>query len=65
MERAFDAIVDRTRCRLDVPKLRTLFGVAQRPRRAPGADLSNDQAVVIERPRWNLTLLKVHFGLLS
>src|SRR5680860_1291457 len=65
MERAFDAVVDRTRTRIDVPRLRTLFGVGQRPRRAPGADLSNDQAVVIERPRWNLTLFKVHFGLLT
>jgi hypothetical protein len=64
MERAFDTIVDRTRARLDVPKLRTLFGVGQRPR-GHGADLSPRQAVVIERPRWNLTLFKVHFGLLT
>jgi hypothetical protein len=64
MERAFDTIVDRTRARLDVPKLRTLFGVGQRPRQR-GADLSPRQAVVIERPRWNLTLFKVHFGLLT
>ena len=64
MDRAFDAMVDRTRTRIDVPRLRTLFGVGQRPRRA-GADLSPDQAVVIERPRWNLTMFKVHFGLLT
>jgi hypothetical protein len=64
MERAFDTIVDRTRARLDVPKLRTLFGVGQRPR-GHGPDLSPRQAVVIERPRWNLTLFKVHFGLLT
>lgn len=32
MERAFDTIVDRTRARMDVPTLRTLFGVGQRPR---------------------------------
>jgi hypothetical protein len=64
MERAFDTVVDRTRARLDVPKLRTLFGVGQRPR-WHGADLSPRQAVVIERPRWNLTLFKVHFGLLT
>jgi hypothetical protein len=64
MERAFDTIVDRTRARLDVPTLRTLFGVGQRPR-GHGPDLSPRQAVVIERPRWNLTLFKVHFGLLT
>jgi hypothetical protein len=65
MERAFDTIVDRTRIRLDVPRLRTLFGVGQRPRQAAGTDLSPRQAVVIERPRWNLTLFKVHFGPLT
>lgn len=64
MERAFDTVVDRTRTRLDVPKLRTLFGVGQRPRTS-GAELSPRQAVVIERPRWNLTIFKVHFGLLT
>ena len=31
MDRVFDAMVDRTRSRLDVPKLRTLFGTKQRP----------------------------------
>ena len=65
MERLFDTVVDRTRTRLDVPKLRTLFGVAHRPHRGAGADLSPREAVVIERPRWNLTLFKVHFGLLT
>lgn len=65
MERAFDTVVDRTRSRLDVPRLRTLFGVGHRPHRPVGADLSPRQAVVIERPRWNLTLFKVHFGLLT
>ena len=64
MEPTFDTIVDRTRTRIDVPKLRTLFGVGQRPRRR-GEDLSPRQAVVIEKPRWNLTLFKVHFGLLT
>src|SRR5664279_5486487 len=42
MDRVFNAMADRTRSRLDVPKLRTLFGTKQRPRQR-GADLS---------PRW-------------
>jgi len=63
MESAFDLVVDRTRARLDVPRLRTVFGVGQRPRFS-GDDLSPSQAVVIERLRWNLTLFKIHFGLL-
>ena len=65
MDRVFDTVVDRTRCRLDVPKLRTLFGTKGRPHRRPGVELSPRQAVVIERPRWNLTIFKVHFGLLT
>jgi hypothetical protein len=65
MDRVFDAVVDRTRCRLDVSKLRTLLGTKGRPHRRPGAELSPRQAVVIERPRWNLTIFKVHFGLLT
>ena len=65
MDRVFDTVVDRTRSRLDVPTLRTLFGSRGRPHRKPGAELSPRQAVVIERPRWNLTIFKVHFGLLT
>jgi hypothetical protein len=64
MDRLFDTMVDRTRSRLDVPKVRTLFGSKGRPHR-PGNELSPRQAVVIEKPRWNLTIFKVHFGLLT
>jgi hypothetical protein len=64
MDRVFDAIVDRSRSRLDVPKVRTMFGHKGRPHRK-GGDLSPRQAVVIETPRWDLTIFKVHFGLLT
>jgi hypothetical protein len=64
MERLFDTVVDRTRARLDVPALRTLFGVGQRPRR-PDPELSPRQGVLIEKPRWNLTIFKIHFGKLT
>ena len=33
MQRLFDSIVDRTRSRLDVPTVRTLFGAKTRPHR--------------------------------
>ena len=65
MDRLFNTIVDRTRSRLDVPKVRTLFGSKGRPHRKPGQELSERQAVVIEKPRWNLTIFKVHFGYLT
>jgi hypothetical protein len=64
MDRLFNTMVDRTRSRLDMPKVRTPFGSKGRPHR-PRGDLSPRQAVVIEKPRWNLTIFKVHFGLLT
>lgn len=65
MDRVFNTVVDRTRSRLDVPTLRTLFGAKQRPGRNGTPDPSPRLAVMIEKPRWDLTLFKVHFGLLT
>ncbi|MGH3511901.1 MAG: hypothetical protein ACRDRB_06440 [Pseudonocardiaceae bacterium] len=65
MEKVFDRIVDRTRTRLDVPTLRTLFGAKQRPSRNGSSDLSLQLAAMIETPRYDLTMFKVHFGLLT
>ena len=64
MEATFDAIVDRTRSRLDVPALRTLFGTKQRPR-TNRAELSPRVAAVTETPKYGLTIFKVHFGALT
>jgi hypothetical protein len=65
MDQVFDRAVDRTRSRLDVPTLRTLFGAKQRPGRNGTPDLSLQLAAVIETPRYDLTLFKVHFGNLT
>jgi hypothetical protein len=64
MDRVFNTVLDRTRSRLDVPILRSLFGAKSRPHadRAAGPP---SLAVVIETPRYDLTLFKVHFGLLT
>jgi hypothetical protein len=64
MDRVFDTVVDRTRSRLDVPTLRTLFGVKQRPR-TNRPDLSPRVGCVIETPQYGLTIFKVHFGALT
>jgi hypothetical protein len=63
MDRVFGTVADRTRSRLDVPALRTLFGMKQRP--AGTNEPSMKLAVVIERPAYDLTKFKVHFGLLT
>ena len=63
METIFERMVDRTRSRLDIPTLRTLFGAKARPHR--DRKVSSRQEVVLERPSYKLTVLKVHFGRLS
>ena len=64
MDRVFDMVVDRTRSRLDVPVLRTLFGAKPRPHRDRAGGPPR-LAVVIETPQYDLTLFKVHFGRLT
>jgi hypothetical protein len=64
MQRVFDAVVDRTRSRLDVPAVRTLFGAKQRPHRDRTTGPPRLEAV-IETPRYDLTTFKVHFGRLT
>ena len=63
MDAAFGRLVDRTRRRLDVPRLRTLFGAKARPHRDRTS--SSRIEVVVETPRYDLTLFKVHFGALT
>ena len=64
MEHLFDRILDRTRSRLDIPCLRTLFGLKNRPHhnRASGPPA---QDIVIEKPQYGLSWFRVRFGLLQ
>jgi hypothetical protein len=64
MEDLFDRILDRTRSRLDIPALRTLFGRKNRPHhnRASGPPA---QEAVIEKSPYGLTWFRVRFGLLQ
>jgi hypothetical protein len=64
MDRVFNTVVDRTRSRLDVPVLRTVFGAKARPHRDRAGGPPR-LAVVIETPQYDLTLFKVHFGRLT
>jgi hypothetical protein len=64
MEDLFDRICDRTRSRLDIPALRTLFGLKNRPHsnRAAGPPA---QEIVIEKPQYGLAWFRIRFGLLQ
>jgi hypothetical protein len=63
MEEVFQSVIDRTRRTLDVRTIRTLFGNKKRPffRRNGQPNF----AVAVERPTYDLTVFKVHCGLLT
>jgi hypothetical protein len=64
MEALLDRILDRTRSRLDIPAIRTLFGLKTRPHRnrkhGPPA-----QDIVIEKPQYGLSWFRIRFGRLQ
>jgi hypothetical protein len=64
MEDVFNTVIDRTRSRLDMPTVRTLFGAKTRPHhnRAGGPP---DLSIVIEKPRYDLIWFRLNFGLLT
>ena len=64
MEELFDRVLDRTRSRLDIPAIRTLFGLKARPHRNRKACLLA-QEIVIEKPRYGLSWFRISFGRLQ
>lgn len=64
MEQLVEALIDRTRTRLDVKRLKTIFGAKRRPFRQQGHKQPRLE-VVTERPQYNLIIFKIHFGNLT
>jgi hypothetical protein len=64
MEELFDRVLDRTRSRLDIPAIRTLFGLKTRPHRTRKAG-PPAQEIVIEKPRYGLSWFRISFGRLQ
>ena len=64
MEDLFDRVLDRTRSRLDIPALRAIFGLKNRPHhnRASGPPA---QEAVIEKPQYGLAWFRIRFGMLQ
>jgi hypothetical protein len=64
MEALLDRILDRTRSRLDIPAIRTVFGLKTRPhhnrKHGPPA-----QEIVIEKPQYGLSWFRIRFGRLQ
>ena len=64
MEQLFQTLIDRTRVRLDVKRLKVIFGLKRRPTRRRGHTPPREE-IVIERPQYDLTVFKIHFGKLT
>jgi hypothetical protein len=65
MEQLFQELVDRNRARLDIRQIRTIFGAKKRPSRSRTGQRAPQVAVVLEKPVYNLTVFKLHFGKLT
>lgn len=64
MEQLFQTLIDRTRVRLDVKRLKTIFGAKRRPFHRRSHQPPREE-IVIERPQYDLTVFKIHFGQLT
>lgn len=64
MEQIFQGLIDRTRARLNVQNLKTIFGFKGRPHRDRKGKPPRLEAVV-ETPSYDLTIFKLHFGKLT
>lgn len=63
LEQVFQGVIDRTRSILNIKTVRTIFNrnIRRRTRNLPKPRIE----CVVERPEYNLTIFKVHFGKLT
>ena len=61
LDQIFQGVVDRTRHQLNIKILRTIFGTKERPSCIKNRKKPREE-VVVERPKYNLTVFKLHFG---
>lgn len=64
MEQVFQGLIDRTRVRLNVKHLKTIFGAQARPHRDRKGKKPH-LGMAIETPTYDLTIFKLHFGKLT
>jgi len=66
METLFNRVIEHVWASLDVRRVKTIFGAKRRPSRHKGKGRKEPRLeVVIERPAYHLTVLKIHFGKLT
>ena len=65
MEQVFQALIDRSRVRLDLKTIRTILGYRRRPKYHKRKGHSAQWEVTVERPTYDLTIFKLHCGKLT
>lgn len=63
MDTVYQKIIDLTRGRLDIERLKTIFGKKKRPYK--NKSTAPAPKVCIETPDYNMTIFKIHFGRLT
>lgn len=63
MEQVFQSLIDRTRASLDLDKVKTIFGYRKRPWKKKFRE--GRYEVIVEKPEYGLTVVKVHYGKLT
>ena len=65
MAQLFDSIIDRTRAPMNIKTIKTIFGYKHRPFYKDRQGKRPRIEVVVERPVYDLTIFKIHFGKLT
>ena len=65
MEEIFQSLIDRTRARLDLDRIKTIFGDKNRPHYDKRKKNPTRWGVVVETPTYDLTVFKVHYGAMT
>jgi hypothetical protein len=65
LEQVFQRLIDRTRARLDVRQVKTLFGAKRRPHWHGTRQSAPRFEVAVETLAYDLTVFKIHFGNLT
>ena len=63
MEQVFESLIDRTRVSLDLNKVKTILGYQKRPWKKKFRE--GRYEVIVEKPMYGLTVVKVHYGRLT
>jgi hypothetical protein len=65
MDQVFQALIDRSRVPLDLKTIKTILGYQRRPRYHQRKNKSAQWEVAVEKPAYDLTILKLHCGKLT